>query len=264
MPSNTSSESRDVPMGWKYTSRLQKGGALLEDMRELVRTWQDGPLEDQRQAGIRSNVLNKATRTRLADIYRRAFLPRFVHGPIPGAWKLVRPLEDLGAPVSIVRPLYYWITAHAEPLLRDFCREVLRERIFGPQTIGTEDVLGWFREKGCPWSLDVSTKVARGLLAALRDFGILEGHGRKRIAPSPLPLASFSYLAFCLCMHGARGRWLQDHPDWQLFLLLPDSIERSFLQAHQAGFLTYHAAGSVVSVDFPATSLEEYARVVLS
>src|ERR1035437_7228716 len=73
---------------WIYTTTLQKGGALLDDMRQLVRSWSDAPEAAQRESGVRSNILNKGTRTRLADVYRRAFLPRFVSGPIPkhGNW----------------------------------------------------------------------------------------------------------------------------------------------------------------------------------
>ena len=69
----------------------------MDDMRQLVRTWSDAPVAAQRESGVRSNILNKGTRTRLADGYQRAFLPRFVSGPIPEAWKLVRPLEDVGS-----------------------------------------------------------------------------------------------------------------------------------------------------------------------
>ena len=73
---------------------VQKGGALLEDMRLLVRSWEDGPVEPQREKGIVTNVLGKATRARAADVYRRIFLPRFVNGPLPSAWKLARALEN--------------------------------------------------------------------------------------------------------------------------------------------------------------------------
>src|SRR2546422_4001262 len=126
------------PRPWIYTTRLQKGGALLDDMRQLVRTWSDAPVAAQRDSGVRSNILNKDTRTRLADVYRRAFLPRFVNGPIRNAWKLVRPLEDVGAPIHIVRPVYYWISAKAEPLLGDFCREFILPRQASVQaSIGT-------------------------------------------------------------------------------------------------------------------------------
>ena len=157
---------------WRYTSRLQKGGALLEEMRQLVRIWGDAPAEARGIRTLRSNLLNKRTRARLADVYRRTFLPRFVNGPIPGAWKLVRPLEDAQAAIQIVRPVYYWITAKSEPLLGDFCRDyILPRQAIVRAGIGTEEALNWLAAKGCSWSRSVATRVARGLLAALRDFG---------------------------------------------------------------------------------------------
>jgi hypothetical protein len=245
-----------------YTSRLQKGGALLDDMRQLVRTWRDEPVEEQRETGIRSNILNKQTRKRLADVYRRAFLPRFINGPIPNAWKVVRPLEDDHAPIQILRPVYYWITANAEPLLGDFCREVLLADHAAGTTFETEDVLRWLISKRCPWSVAAATRVARSLLAALRDFGILEGRSRKRLASRSLPVESFAYLAFCLRRNGIASRALLSHPDWQLFLLQPSDVEHFFLLAHQEGLLEYHAAGSLLNINFQTDSLEEYARVV--
>ena len=89
-----------------YTSRLQKGGALLEDMRVLVRVWNNGGNDGQRDRVIVENVLGKKTRVRAGDIYRRAFLHRFLKGDPPGAWKIVRPLEDREVPVEILRPVY--------------------------------------------------------------------------------------------------------------------------------------------------------------
>lgn len=248
---------------WIYTTRLQKGGALLEDMRQLVRTWSKAPTDGLRDEAIRANVLNKGTRARLADVYRRTFLPRFVDGPIPNAWKFARPLEDANASVQVVRPAYYWISARGEPLMADFCREFIFPRqAIVRAGIGTEEVLGWLREKGCPWSPTVATKVARGLLAALRDFGILEGRARKRLSGSVLPVPGFSYLARCLRETGAVSRTLLTHPDWQLFLLNPNDVEHLFLSAHQERLLEYQAAGSSVSITFPSLSLEEYAHVI--
>jgi len=36
---------------WPYTSRLQKGGALISDMRQLVRAWSDAPAQEGRAPG---------------------------------------------------------------------------------------------------------------------------------------------------------------------------------------------------------------------
>jgi hypothetical protein len=246
-----------------YNTRIQKGGALIDEVRRLVRVWDETAVDEQTQAAIRVNVLNKTTRARAGDILRRTYIPRFMEGPIPNAWKLVRPLEDAGAPIHVLRPIYYWITAQAEPLLNDFCREFIQPRqAIVRAGIETKEVVGWLQEKGCPWSKTVAAKVARGLLAALRDFGLLEGRAQKRLAGFVVPVPAFAYLAYCLRINGVVSHSMLAHPDWQLFLMSAHDVEHLFLLAHQDGLLEYHAAGSAVSIDFPTDSLEEYARVV--
>lgn len=105
------------------TSRLQKGGALLEDMRFLVRAWEEGSPDEQRERLVVENILGKKTRARAIDVYRLAFSQRFIKGDPPEAWKILRPLEDREVPVEILRPVYYWLTARSEPLLYDFVSE---------------------------------------------------------------------------------------------------------------------------------------------
>ena len=63
-----------------YTTRLQKGGALLEDMRVLVRSWNDGGSDRERDRVIVENVLAKKTKMRAGDIYLRALLTSFSQG----------------------------------------------------------------------------------------------------------------------------------------------------------------------------------------
>ena len=213
---------------------------------------------------IRSNVLNKTTRARAADILRRTFIPRFVGGTPRNAWGLVRPLEDLSAAPNLVKPLYYWISAKAEPLISDFCHDYLFHRLGVARAgVSVENVRSWLISKGCTWSPVVTTKVARGLLAAFRDFGILEGKSQKRLASFFLPVGSFAYLAYCLHREGALGRNLVFHPDWQLFLMQTPAVEHYFLEAHQRRLIAYHAAGSTISISFPCEKLEDYARVVV-
>jgi hypothetical protein len=258
--SPTINEPKQEP---RYNTRIQKGGALIEEMRQLVRAWQEGPADEQKQAAIRANVLNKGTRVRAADILRRTFIPRFVEGPIPNAWKLVRPLEDVEAPPQIVKSVYYWISAKAEPLIADFSREFLFSRMAAARAgVEQSEVLNWLSSKGCRWSPTVSIKVARGLLAALRDFGILEGRARKRLANLRVPIEPFAYIAFCMQELGSYGSQITFHPDWRLFLLSVAEVEHNFLEAHQRRLLEYHAAGNTVSLTFPCASLEEYARVI--
>ena len=254
----------EIKLVSQYNTRIQKGGALIDDMRKLVRAWQVIPAEQQTQALVRANLLNKKTRARSADILRRTYIPRFVEGPIPSAWKLVRPLEDVEVSPQLVKPIYYWISAKAEPMIYDFVREFLFPRLATARAgIDQSEVLNWLYGKGCQWSPTVSIKVTRGLLAALRDFGVLEGRATKRLASMRLPIGSFAYLAFCLHKLGFLGRDLVFHPDWQLFLLHTPDVEHNLLEAHQRRILDYQAAGSIVRLSFPYDSFEEYARVVV-
>ena len=97
-----------------YNTRIQKGGALLEDMRMIVRSWEEfegiGATSDIRR------LLGKKTLAR-RDTLVRTFVPRFIHGDPPNAWKIVRLLENRNVAPEILRPVYYWITARSDRLL---------------------------------------------------------------------------------------------------------------------------------------------------
>lgn len=249
-----------------YQTRLQKGGSLLNDMRLLVRSWREefgnAPVDSAR------NLLGKRTLARSRDTVIRAFGPRFLHGDPPQAWRIVRPLEDKQAEPEVLRPIYYWITARSERLLYDYVTQELSQIArMGDGSVRIEETSAWIRgrlnELGRSWSPTVTLKVARGLLAALRDFGILEGKVRKRIAPVHLTLQSFSYIAFCLSHLGNTGAALVNHPDWGLFLLTSMTVEGLFLQAHQHGYVEFDSAGGIVRTNFPVSTHEEYANVLL-
>jgi hypothetical protein len=236
-------------------------------MRLLVRHWNDGEGDDQRQEIIDDNLLGKKTKARSTDVYRRSFTHRFLNGDPPSAWRIVRPLEDREVPVEILRPVYYWITARSEPVVYDFVlEEVFRRSKASDLSIRVDETVLWIKkklsERNQSWSETVSLKVARGLLAALRDFGILDGVANKRIAPVYLPVESFAYLAFVMYKLRLSGERLIMHPDWKLFLMEPSVVENLFLEAHQNRFLHYDAAGKIHRIEFFAHSMEGMADVV--
>jgi len=125
----------------------------------------------------------------------------------------------------------------------------LRKRVQEGKTSGT-------------WGDYTILRIARGILSTLRDFGVLQGKVHKRIAPAYLPIAAFAYIAFFLKQHQPSGARLLDLPDWRLFFLSREGVERLFLEAHQHNLLEYHVAGSVIRLTFPVSSLEEYAHVI--
>ena len=67
---------------------------------------------------------------------------------------------------------------------------------------------------------------------------------------------------FYLKQHQPSGAKLIDLPDWKLFFLPREGVERFLFEAHQNNLLEYHAAGTVTRLTFPADTLEEYAHVL--
>jgi hypothetical protein len=178
----------------EFTSRIQKGGALLSDMRQLVCQWAVKPSEVSPDRYV-AEVLQKPTRARAEDTYQRAFLPRFIASYPRDAWKLCAEIEKHAPPIEIIRLFYYWLTARAEPILyRYVTEEPFQVARAGTVDVRVDDLTNWIRNEcrnvGKKWSDIVTIKTARAMLAALRDFGILEGASKKRLALTHLPLAS--------------------------------------------------------------------------
>jgi len=87
-------------------------------MRLLVRHWQNTGTNGQQDTVVAENLLGKHTRARAADTLRRTFLPRFVNGRPPQAWKMVRALEDRHLPIDsrLTPNLTPCGTRHAPPI----------------------------------------------------------------------------------------------------------------------------------------------------
>ena len=99
----------------------------------------------------------------------------------------------------------------------------------------------------------------------MRDCGVLEGASgslEKRIVAPHLSVQAFAYIAFYLRRNEPSGERLLKHPDWRLFLLTPNMVERLFAEADAEGLLTYQAAGSIIRVEFPTEDLESYANAL--
>lgn len=121
---------------------------------------------------------------------------------------------------------------------------------------------GQLQKIGKQWTPLVTLKVARGMLAALRDFEILEGAVRKHLTWPTLPPATGTLIAFILHREGTTGKGLVRHPDWRLFLMGETAAEHLFLECHQRGWYKFESLGSLCRTEFPEISFEEYAHVV--
>lgn len=250
-----------------YKARFHHYGAMIDEMRLLVRYYEPNlPKQEWVQFVINHNLLGKASRMWVRELITGVFYPRFVNGQVPNVVHHLKILENRNVNVDIIRSIMYFHTALNDVFLYDFVTLRLFEKYYSGQvSVSARDVYQFILETppekfNNPWSDYIKHRLSRGVMATLRDFGILEGKARKQIANYHLPLETFVYVAFILNEKIASGEKLLGHPHWKLFLLTPHIVERMFLNAHRENYLSYQAAGGVIRIEFNFSNLEEFLR----
>lgn len=250
-----------------YTTRISRVGALLPDTKLMLAHWDLAASVETNLTRMREeNIFAKATRSRIPEILA-VFRERYLTDP-----ETLRALVALAhddASDAVMDPILFLLATRADPILRDVVLDLLAPMLArGQAQVRTEDVARWLGEQMAagraerPWS-DVSIRrFAQGLLATLRDFGILQGKAAKKIEPVYLAVPAFAFLALLLSREQPSGEKLLHDPSWRLYFLSQPSVEYLFFEAHQERLLTYQAAGRVIRVEFPTRSLEEYAHAV--
>ena len=215
----------------------------------------------------RENVFGKASRKRVEDILL-IFRQRYFDDIDVGTALVT--LAQEGASAQWIDPLLYFFSAQNDRTLRDLVIKVLYPRHLGgyadlPIDVLVRPIRTWIAEgkTTTAWGEKTILRVAQNAMAALRDFGILEGAVNKRLGPIYLPTPAFALIALWLQQRDRSGHLVLQCDDWRLFFLPVEGVERFFMEAHQEHLLSYHAAGSVIRIEFPATSIKEYAYDLL-
>jgi hypothetical protein len=250
-----------------YSSKIIKAGALISDTKTLLAHWHPSETVAENTARLRrENVFGKSSRSRVEDIVA-IFRQRYMDEP--SVTSALARLARFRLPSAILDRLLYFHSARADSLLFDSVVEILQPmHDKGIVTVELQEVykhLSKWVEQGKTtghWSPATITRIAQGLLATLRDFGVLEGAVKKRITPPFLPDEATAYVAFYLNQHQPSGAKLIEQREWRLFFLTSDVVERLLFEAHQKDLLEYHVAGTVTRLTFPAHTLEEYADVI--
>jgi len=253
-----------------YTANMMKGGAMVPEMLTLLKEWRPGTDPGTfTQEIVASNILGKSTRARVRDILSRAFFRRFAAPGVPPA-EYTKAIIEAGYPEAVVKRLLYFHTALADDLLYDFAVHYLYQLYHdGRLYLDTHDSLDFINHLITdgqiypPWNENIRVKTARGLLAALRDFGLLEGGATKRFVSAFVPLPTFVFVAYFLHDQGVSGLGLLEHSHWRLFLITKQDVERLFLEAHQEEHLSYYAAGGTIRVEWRYGKLAEAVRALV-
>ena len=214
-----------------YTSRIIKAGALLADTKTLFTHWSEPhSVAENLERFRQDNLFGKTSRSRVEDIlviFRQRYLADA---------QLTRALIALvkgQVPAKSLDSILYFHAAQSDRLLHDFVTEFLAARHQqGRNDLDVEDaqtVLGqWVREEKTTgqWSEGTIIRVAQGLLSTLRDFGLLEGAVKKHLTSPYVPIESVAWIAFYLRKRQPSRELLLHEPEWQMFFLAPQTVER--------------------------------------
>lgn len=246
-----------------YTSRLLKGGAVLDDTRRVVELWDvDQSADENLQRISAENLLGKSSRSRLDDLLFTVLRPRFVE---PGA-HVIPALRGLVLDHRAFREACYYETARSDELLAAFAEGPLWQWWqHGRTIIGIDDAVGWLHEQERQglvpaWTESVRTRAAQGLLSTLRDFGVLTGAAkgrRKELASPSMSPRGFAYVAWREHEQGASSRALATSSVWRRWLLDEAMVDELFSQSARLGVLRFSRAGSAVRVDWLVHDLAE-------
>ena len=135
----------------------------------------------------------------------------------------------------------------------------------GGSTLGVGEIESYLRDAEAdgrmaqPWSPEVRRKVARGLLQAMQDFGLLEevrrGYREIRL-PDPHAVTT-AYLAYDLHDQGVSDADIVAHEDWRLWAQSQEEVKRRLDHLTGTGLWVFQAAGSVVRITWTYGTLNE-------
>jgi len=252
-----------------YTSKIIRAPALLDDTKIFLSHWDEGLTVDENiQKAIEENIFGRPARSYVKQ-FLGAFKERYIFGDERD--RALRMLVRKGHDNTVINRILYYHTALADSLLYDFVAGYLYEQQSrGTAHISAREAQQYIKKLSAdgktttPWKDTVCNRVAQGLLSTLRDFSILAGKVKKKIAPVYLPIEAFIYVAFCIGREVKSGEKIVYHQDWKLFLIDAMTVERLFLEAHQQGYLSFQTAGKLVRIEFRYTSIEGIVDAIVS
>ncbi len=243
------------------TFSVTKGGRVDETYACLAAWDLDRSLDDNLARLRAENLIAAPTEAWLKEM-RRILRVRF--GQVEAHRPLIR-LAQAGFPVDRWRSLLHWHLCLREHLLSDFLESWLFPRkeagLLRVPTDAVREYLAGLPGRGLlqeTWTPNTVGRMASGLPTYAADLGLLSGRGVKEITPSPLPDETILYVLHWMAAEQEAPQRILNDVRWRRFLLSRRELEHELLRLHQHHRLRYESAGSLVAIELPHQSLEEY------
>ena len=243
------------------TFSVTKGGKVAETYACFAQWDLSLSLDENLQRFKSTNPIHATTDAWLREM-RRIFRVRF--GDIKKHRTLIR-LAQKGFGQDLWKSILLWHLCFRELLLSDFLENWLYPRKEeGLLRITGESVRGYLQSlkpRGLvdqDWAPNTISRMVSGLPSYAADFGLLEGRSVKELAAFHMREEALLYALYAIREEtGAADKQLSD-VRWRRFLMSRSELEQELLRLHQHHKVHFEIAGSLVSLDLPHSSLEEY------
>jgi len=252
----------------KFSTRLIRKGALVEETYAAFQSWD---LDES----VSWNIDHARTKN-TPEANNEAWL-REVTVTISSRFADDSHLESLvllarRAPLDVWSPCLLWHAGRTDELYYRFATEWLfREHRDGAFQLRTKDVEPYVRDLtenraagGKGLSSYGVTRAARDLLLMAADFGLLQGSAVREFVSYHLPDESFLYLLHAMSEVNANAHELVHSPDWRLYLMAAEDVERELFRLHQYRKLGYEVAGSLAELTLPYSSAAAYVKEMIA
>ena len=176
-----------------------------------------------------------------------------------------------GLPIETWKFCLLWHIGSCDGLYSEFVGEFLFPKVTdGVAVFTTDDVIPFVRDLVARGTFHESLsdygtrRLARDLLRAVTDFGLLKGTVRREVTHAAIPEnASLSALYSQMDQRRSVERLLASER-WKLFLLHPSQVEQELLNLHQFRRLHYERAGSIRELSLPHANLMAFAQSLVA
>jgi len=252
------SQSRPTPKGRKFSTRLIRKGALLEDTHRVFLEWDIAkPFEENLNRARELNTPGADNQSWLKEVVA-TISSRWRHEPqLPAIVLLAK-----RASISVWRPCVLWHIGRVDELYYRFATEWLFDEYeAGAYRLRTADVLPFVEKITASRAAEKKglseyglKRAGRDLLRMATDFGLLKGSAVREFNSYHLPEESFIYLLHVMYEVHGNARDVVQSPNWRLFLMSTADVERELFRLHQFRKLRYEVAGSLVDLTLPCIS----------
>ena len=237
-------------------------GAMIEETYAVMRGWD---FERSREDNLREvrdqNTIGASSANWLRDVYKvlhRRFSPNDRDRSLPL-------IAKAGVPMDTWKPILLWHMTRDEFLVRDFLAGWLfHEYQEGAFRIRVDHLFPYLKDLHRQgrveeeWQESTLKRVASGLLRMAVDFGLMTGASNREFCSYHLPDTSFLYLLHAMYDRCGNSREVVQSPDWRLFLMSAEDVERELYRLHQFRRLRFEVAGSLMELTLPHKSAAEY------